>query len=455
MARKPLIFATPLLCIACALPPEADTLQGAWVSDGYGIAALVTGGKVETFALSKKTCLSEGTDPLFGLLLTFDIDIQPDNQSFLLRQQDTAQAIRFERVAALPAICANPPGDTPRANLETFLDIYATHYAFFDLYGVDWDAQSARARAQVTDSTTNAALFNIMREAIAPLRDGHIGLEARIDGTKRIYEPNPGALFAQIQAQAIAAGENPDKAEVAFRNHFWKDHIAKTILSGQGTMTGEGFVQYGMIAPKTGYLSFLTMAAYADGEIGDLAADLAAVDRILDEVFATFAANDVDHVVLDMSLNFGGYDEVALAIASRFAAAPVFAYTEYPADADEPIVLRRNVTPSNRQNFTGPVTLVTSDMTVSAGEILTLAFRALPNVTHVGEATRGAFSDVLEKELQNGWIVELSNEVYTDKDGIVWEGRGIIPQDRFPVFEGADPLSTHRAAIAQASRNGG
>jgi len=451
MTLKSLILMTPLACMACSLPPEADLLQGAWISDGYGIAAFVDGGSVETFALSDRTCISEGSDPLFGLFMVFDLDVAADGRSFLLRQKNTAQAIEFNRVASLPAICANPPANTQTANLEAFLDIYATHYAFFDLYGVDWDRQSARARAQVTDATSDAELFRVMVDAITPLRDGHIGLKAKINGQRQLYEPNPGALFTRIQAQARAAGENINDAELAFREHFWDEHIAQTVLGGNGTMAGEGFVQYGFVAPNVGYINFLTMAAFSNGDIGDLAGDIDAVNEILDDAFALFQRAGVDNVILDMSLNFGGYDEIALTIANRFATEPVFAYSEYPFDADDPITLRRIVVPSSRPAYTGPLTLVTSDMTVSAGEILTLALRALPQVTHVGEATRGALSDVLEKTLPNGWVMELSNEVYTDYNGIVWEGRGITPDKPFPVFEASDPLITHLEAIRRAA----
>lgn len=452
MAPKSLIFFAPLACMACALPPQTDLLQGAWVSDGYGIAAVIEGGRVETFALSDHTCISEGTDRLIGLLKAFEIELAANNRAFLLRQKDTAQAIAFNRAAHLPAICSTPPANTPTANLDAFLDIYATHYAFFDLYGVDWDAQSAQARAQVTDATSEKDLFQIMVNAIAPLRDGHIGLKAKIDGKRHFFEPNPGALFNRIQSQARAASKSPRDAEVAFREHFWYQHIAQTVLGGNGTMAGEEFVQYGFVAPKVGYISFLTMAAFSNGEIGDLVGDMAAVDDILDDALASFQRASVDNVVLDMSLNFGGYDDVALRIASRFAAEPTFAYSEYPYDADDPITLRRIVIPSARMTYTGSLTLVTSDMTVSAGEILTLALRALPQVTHVGEATRGAFSDVIEKTLPNGWIMELSNEVYTDKHGIIWEGRGVTPDRAFPVFEGPkDALAIHFEAIQHAA----
>jgi carboxyl-terminal processing protease len=67
-----------------------------------------------------------------------------------------------------------------------------------------------------------------------------------------------------------------------------------------------------------------------------------------------------------------------------------------------------------------------------------MAMRALPNVTHVGQRTRGSLSDVLTKRLPNGWFVTLSNEVYLDGAGKGWEGLGIPPTVPVAVFTGQD-----------------
>ncbi|MCB1590330.1 MAG: hypothetical protein KDI56_15575, partial [Xanthomonadales bacterium] len=101
-----------------------------------------------------------------------------------------------------------------------------------------------------------------------------------------------------------------------------------------------------------------------------------------------------------------------------------------------------------------PVYLLTSDITVSGGEILTLALRALPQVIHVGAATRGALSDILEKPLGEGWVLTLSNEVYRDTQGQLWEGRGIEPQRPLPVFEaGQAPLAALTALRQMIERD--
>ncbi|WP_073000398.1 S41 family peptidase [Epilithonimonas mollis] len=48
-------------------------------------------------------------------------------------------------------------------------------------------------------------------------------------------------------------------------------------------------------------------------------------------------------------------------------------------------------------------------------------------MTRIGSSTEGIFSDILEKKLPNGWILNLSNEVYQDINGICYESVGISP----------------------------
>ena len=87
---------------------------------------------------------------------------------------------------------------------------------------------------------------------------------------------------------------------------------------------------------------------------------------------------------------------------------------------------------------------------VSAAEVATLSLRAI-GARHMGETTRGALSDALVKYLPNGDRITLSNEVYTDSDGIAWEGRGIAPQVPRPNLLTDDPLASHLALVNEAA----
>ncbi|MEL7416222.1 MAG: S41 family peptidase, partial [Pseudomonadota bacterium] len=97
--------------------------------------------------------------------------------------------------------------------------------------------------------------------------------------------------------------------------------------------------------------------------------------------------------------------------------------------------------------FSGPVHLLTSDLTISAAEIATMALRALPQTVHHGSATNGSLSDILEKRLPNRWTLELSNEVYLDHTGAHWEGPGIPPDQPIEMFDLSTLDGDHSAAV--------
>ena len=114
------------------------------------------------------------------------------------------------------------------------------------------------------------------------------------------------------------------------------------------------------------------------------------LDAALDEAVASFQGARA--VIVDVTNNRGGYDGIAQHIAGRFTETRRLAYTKigFGAQGVEPQPF--HVEPSARVRYTGPVYLLTSDVTLSAAEIFSLYMRALPNVVHVGDTTRGAFS---------------------------------------------------------------
>jgi carboxyl-terminal processing protease len=202
---------------------------------------------------------------------------------------------------------------------------------------------------------------------------------------------------------------------------------------------------YGLIGDDIGYIALATMAGYTSGSDGGAHADIRALDETMDEVLALFVG--VDAVIVDISMNDGGYDMVARALAERFADERTLAYSKYAGDAEDDTPQAIYLEPSEGRRFTGPVYMLTSDYSMSAAEIFVMAMRALPNVTHLGQATRGTLSDELWKTLPNGWTLSLSNEVYLDADGELWEGTGIPPQIALEVFSPKDVTHGHLEAV--------
>ncbi|MCP6761206.1 MAG: S41 family peptidase [Fischerella sp. CENA71] len=61
-----------------------------------------------------------------------------------------------------------------------------------------------------------------------------------------------------------------------------------------------------------------------------------------------------------------------------------------------------------------------------------------PQVIRVGENTQGVFSDVLERELPNGWQFGLPNELFLTEDGKFFDVTGIPPNILVSVLQSKD-----------------
>ncbi|QJR09166.1 hypothetical protein DSM104443_00202 [Usitatibacter rugosus] len=417
-----------------ALPFKATEHAGVWLSDGYGYALDSRRG-VRLFHVAGETCVEDKTEGDDSIVAFYDRYRAADGgRTLLLSSTLDPYEVRFRRAERLPEPCDAPMPSTPAANLQAFSDYYARHYAYFDLYGVNWAERSAAMRKGVTGATTDRELFERMREAVAPLRDSHVKIEAKIDGKAAVHEGDRGRTKINPRA-------------------YWLDDIQRDLLGGKGRMVANRRIQYGFVAPGVGYLAFASMGGFVDGELASIRKELPTLEAAMDEAIAHLDAGGARAMIVDVSFNTGGYDFIGLAIAGRFAERRTFAYGrragDDPTARDFPI----DVVPSGGPRFTGPVYLLTSDGTVSACEVLTLAMRALPNVTHAGERTRGAFSTVLTKYLPNGWELSLSNEIYTDPRGIVWEGRGIEPAVPLAVFYPDNPLQGHVEAVHALARS--
>lgn len=349
----------------------------------------------------------------------------------------------FERVPSLPETCGAFDLSDRADTLEVFASIFARHYAFFERRGVDWDRQVAAARAALPAVTTDGAFFDLLAGMIEPLGDSHTKLIATIEGERRRAQYGLGDTLPRIQS---GMGETPWLIGLI-------DQLMSEVLDPGARHIGNDRVIIGTINQRVGYIQIFTMGGFTDTETPGTpdwaAAELAALDSMLDEALTEFAG--LDAVILDLSNNRGGYDAVTRAIASRFTDAAFTGYSVRTHWDGAPDMTYR-IEPHDGPRFTGPVHVLTSDVTVSAGEITTMMLRQLPHVTQAGATTRGAFSTPLAKPLPNGWYVELANEIFADADGTVHEGIGLEPQIPLTVFDPADPVGSHGEAVRTLAR---
>ena len=440
--------------LVAVAPPQPPALDGVWRSQGYGYVIEIKGPALTAFEVTATTCVPGPTaerDPISapGREATFK---RPGGQVFFIRAGDSADHklvhsegsasdMRIDRLARLPEVCSHPTPDTPMDNFEVFSRTWAEHYISFDLKKTDWAKVVEANRSKVTPATTPGELFDILEGMIKPFSDTHTFINApELKREFRVLRPGTDRVF-KGSYQEFRSKTLPALLAITDRA------LVKTPL---GKWCNDQ-VQYGHLDQATGYLRILSFSGYS--KEGGFAAGLAALDAALDEIFAD---PKLKGLVIDVRINFGGYDPYGLAIASRLATREYLAYTkEARADATD-----RNrwtpgdpsrVVPSSRPGFRGPVVELIGPLTISAGETFTQALMGrTPHVTRIGENTQGVFSDVLGRRLPNGWRFGLPNEVFRTPEGATFDGVGIPPDITVPVFADEDVAAGRDPALARA-----
>jgi hypothetical protein len=323
----------------------------------------------------------------------------------------------------------------PRLTVDAFFQMMSEHFAFAAERGVDWAALRADCdTALERGGTSRENLFNALAGAFRALEDGHGWLE----GGDWSAESRTTVSRA-VQAWRAAGGRAPG-------GDYWEgladagvEHVRRRILGGEGRSAADGGLHWGRLAAGPGYLALMRCEGLTRDDSGR--ADVATVEAALERALGELA--DARGMVVDLRFNGGGWDRVALALAGRFAAAPVPAFTKHAVRSGAAVEAQLVETvPAAGRRHTGPVAVLAGDMTFSAAEVAVLGLRVLPNARTFGWPTAGALSDELYYVLPNGWEGSISNEVYTAADGQVYENRGIPPAQATAAGPSADDFWT-------------
>jgi C-terminal processing protease CtpA/Prc len=152
--------------------------------------------------------------------------------------------------------------------------------------------------------------------------------------------------------------------------------------------------------------------------------EISGVNYIMKQILSDL--KDTNPVIIDLRFNGGGYERIALEILSYFVdktkrAISVSAKTKDGNSPEQKIILE-----PKGDIYEGQVYLLTSDATASAAEIFALASMQYPDkIFRIGSSTNGIFSEILWKQLPIGWEYSLSNEIYSDPEGKIYEIDGV------------------------------
>ncbi len=324
----------------------------------------------------------------------------------------------------------------PEQNFEALWQTFRDRYPFFELRNVDWKGQYETYRPKVTQETSDEELFDILCQMLDPLDDGHVELEAKIDGKKRRF-----------------TAEKPTR----FHQEFATGKIKQLFNSTEQTLRASGFgpvekteawmLRYCRSA-IFGYMRILELEGIKKDKL------TAALDRI------SLDFSELQGFIIDIRDNPGGDDSTAIAIINRFSDCKRVAFhrrTKLGEGANDWSPPKTwYLEPQGDIQFVGPIVLLTCDAVFSGGEAFALAISELPHVTIVGDHTNGIFSYTLEKKLPNGWDYCLSYQKYFSADMVCYEGKGVPPDivllnTKADIESGIDPLITRALDVLKAA----
>lgn len=287
--------------------------------------------------------------------------------------------------------------NNPEDNFEAFWSEFDQMYGLFRVKAVDWGAVYEQYRPMVNGQTTDEELYAVFVEMLSLLDDGHIIL-LPVGTDLPMYRGGPAGRV-----------DTTRDFNLALLKEFYLSEYRET----------EFAVVYGWLEEGIGYMYFNN---FADGE--------RAFEKEMEPVLEYFS--DAKGLVIDIRGDGGGEDIAGKTVASYFTAERRLYMTTSikngPGPDDFTSPEQWFIEPKG-EKFGQPVVLLTHRQTISARETFALAMRTLPQVTTVGDTTAGAFSNLLLRELPNGWGYSMSIGEWRAADGSTYEGVGLPPDE--------------------------
>jgi len=202
------------------LPPG---VAGIWQSNGYGYVLDATEEYPRLFHHTPEFCIEDQeTAALLSYYLTPD-NLAYDSEGRAIYFSATLEdyAIELQSITKRPQTCGLELASDPLTVLDSFSSYMDTHYAFFDLYGVNWKDAVSDARSKLSSDSTDAELFDVLSDLISPLKDGHLELTAKVKGKERRYEPGQSSVGDALDRIAAREGKSKENLTNKLMQQYW------------------------------------------------------------------------------------------------------------------------------------------------------------------------------------------------------------------------------------------
>lgn len=293
-------------------------------------------------------------------------------------------------------------------------------YGLSDVKNVDLKALSDSIRPQITQSLTQAELFDKMKIITQRMQEGHSYLES-IDGNLTCgytwYLGYPAASNRAVDLMHYyGIDANPDVQKIAPPTSFYE-------------------VLYGYLPQNKdiGYISILSF---------DLDISNAELEKMMQYL------KDAKGLIIDVRDNLGGYRDLMARMAGYFTSNEVVIGTNYIKNGpgkDHYAKSEMKIKPSGSiYTFTKPVVVLQNRLTFSSASLFCIAMSAFNNVTTMGQISGGGTGEIMDGFLANGWHWTISTSNLVDLQGNPSDS-GLEPK----VLQLINPTDTDKDAVIE------
>lgn len=270
--------------------------------------------------------------------------------------------------------------NSKKGNFDALWTILDEKYCFFEYKDIDWDEVYSRYSYRIKEEMGKEALFDVMAEMLAELKDGHVNLSSAFNVSRYTdwYDNFP--------------------------RNFYEDIIENDNYLGQDYKTASG-LKYKIFLDNVGYVYYNSFSSgIGSGNLNEVIKNMLSCDGI----------------IIDVRNNGGGQLTNSEKLASPFVKEKTLVgYMQHKTgkghdDFSKPYAV--HVEPYSGFLFLKKVVVLTNRRSYSAANDFVNAMRYAPNVTIMGDKTGGGGGMPFSSELPNGWSIRFSASPLLDAD---------------------------------------
>lgn len=426
-----------------------------WQTQGYGYILEVIGEDVRFYDITKHHCI----------LNTIETGEYPSRN--LIVEGDSAELdwyavhpVKLKKLSGLPTLCKQSlQASTDTQNIkfsaskvfDTLWFTFAENFAFNEELNWNWHSNYKTWRNKISDNMSESALADVIKELIDELGDAHAYVESDDDS---FFAMN-NIKWEQFRSRIIEEGFSQQTKFSSMRDFFQalnkkRNKIISSYFDKKHLpLQLNRSLLWASLPHGISYLSIDDMSEYSAKET--VQADIEEVDRAMKHIMPMLT--NAKGLVIDLRWNSGGYDIVSQRILSYFIDKTLLIGSKsYRTENGFSKPVNIIVHPATFDRYLGPIVVLTSGITMSAGESFLLGIAAREQVTIIGEPSNGGFSDSLPKQLPNGWSFTLSNERYLDHKGENYEYVGYPVEKSFEYLNATDLKAEKDSALIEAMK---